>query len=155
MCINLIRLCKNLAKKQNIPEDSSNLLKLVDEFISNNSVSDVTVNRLAHLAGYSENYFRIQFKKITDMSPLKYVNHKKIEMAKELLLNNDATITSIAYDLGFSSSQYFSTFFKRQTSFTPEEFRKEVEKFMKKNVTKIVTAKEAAAQLDSFFRSED
>ena len=87
------------------------------------------------------------------MSPLKYINMKKIDAAREMLINDKKSITEIAFDLGFSSSQYFSTFFKKHSSFTPDEFRREVEKLMKKNVRKIVIAKEAAAQLDTHFKS--
>ena len=152
LAINLIRVYEQMMKKHNIPENSSELLEAVDKYIEKNLDSDISVFNLAKLAGYSENHFRVQFKKITDMSPLKYVNLKKVDAAREMLMDNKKSITEIAFDLGFSSCQYFSTFFKKQTSFTPDEFRKEVEKLMKKNVKKIVIAKEAAAQMDSFFR---
>ena len=152
LCINLIRAYEKLVKENNIPENSSELLEAVDNYIDNNLDSDISVFNLAKLAGYSENHFRVQFKKITDMSPLKYVNMKKVDAAREMLMDSKKSITEIAFDLGFSSCQYFSTFFKKQTSFTPDEFRKEVEKLMKKSVKKIVIAKEAAAQMDSFFR---
>lgn len=152
LCINMIRAYEKQVKEQNIPENSSELLEAVDLFIENNLDKDISVFNLAKLAGFSENHFRVQFKKITDMSPLKYVNMKKVDAAREMLMDSKKSITEIAFDLGFSSCQYFSTFFKKQTSFTPDEFRKEVEKLMKKNVKKIVIAKEAAAQMDSFFR---
>ena len=152
LCINLIRAYEKIVKENNIPENSSELLEAVDKYIEKNLDSDISVFNLAKLAGYSENHFRVQFKKITDMSPLKYVNMKKVDAAREMLMDSKKSITEIAFDLGFSSCQYFSTFFKKQTSFTPDEFRKEVEKLMKKNVKKIVIAKEAAAQMDSFFR---
>ena len=152
LCVNLIRAYEKIVKEQNIPENSSELLEDIDDYIDDNMDKDISVSQLAKIAGYSENHFRVQFKKITDMSPLKYVNMKKVDTAREMLMNNTQSITDIAFELGFSSCQYFSTFFKKQTSFTPDEFRKEVEKLMKKNVKKIVIAKEAAAQMDSFFR---
>ncbi|MCM8542928.1 MAG: AraC family transcriptional regulator [Lentisphaeraceae bacterium] len=154
LCMNLIRIYEKVIKQQNIPENGSELLKALDDFIDANMDKEITVRQLADIAGYSENHFRVQFKKITDISPLKYVNMKKIDTARELLMNDKRSITDIAFELGFSSCQYFSTFFKKQTSFTPDEFRKEALLLMKKSVQKIVIAKEAAAQMDSFFRDE-
>ena len=152
LCINLIRCYEKIVKEQNIPENSSELLEAVDDYIADNLDTEISVTALAELAGFSENHFRVQFKKITDMSPLKYINMKKNDAAREMLINDKKSITEIAFDLGFSSSQYFSTFFKKHSSFTPDEFRREVEKLMKKNVRKIVIAKEAAAQLDTHFK---
>lgn len=52
-----------------------------------------------------------------------YYNLQRIEKAKELLQYNQQTIKEIAYDLGFSSSQHFSSNFKEYTGQTPQEFR--------------------------------
>lgn len=53
----------------------------------------------------------------------RYYNLQRIEKAKELLQYNQQTIKEIAYDLGFSSSQHFSSNFKEYTGQTPQEFR--------------------------------
>ncbi len=44
--------------------------------------------------------------------------------AQRLLHYTNLTINQIAYDLGFENVSYFSTFFKKQTMVTPEQFRK-------------------------------
>ena len=44
--------------------------------------------------------------------------------AKRLLVNIDLSISEIAYQLNFSDNSYFTKFFKKYTSTTPEEFRK-------------------------------
>ena len=49
----------------------------------------------------------------------------KIQKAKNLLFKSDKSITEIAMDLGFSTSQYFATAFKRYTGRTPSSYRKE------------------------------
>ena len=151
LCVNLLRLYERTVKEQNIPENSSDLMSTVNSYIDDNLSKDISVSELAELTGYSENHFRVQFKKIMDMSPLKFLNMKRVDAAREMLMNDKLSVTEIAFELGFSSSQYFATFFKKQTSFTPEEFRKEAKELLSKNVKKIVNAKEAAAQMDSHF----
>ena len=49
---------------------------------------------------------------------------QKIEKVKELLFNNDFTLTEIAVHMGYKSVQYLSSQFKNSTGFTPTEFKK-------------------------------
>jgi len=44
--------------------------------------------------------------------------------AQRYLHYTNLTINEIAFDLGFENASYFITFFKKQTYFTPEQFRK-------------------------------
>jgi AraC-like DNA-binding protein len=48
---------------------------------------------------------------------------RRIYRAKYLLREPDRPITAIALDLGFSSSQYFATVFKKLVGLTPGEYR--------------------------------
>ncbi len=63
------------------------------------------------------------FKKVTGITIEKYFIKLKIEKAKELLILNQIDITEIAWLLGYSSSQNFSTQFKIETGKTPGEYR--------------------------------
>jgi AraC-like DNA-binding protein len=74
---------------------------------------------LAERAGLSVPRFNVRFKEETGMPPGEYVLRSKIEEACRRLAGTDATITEIAFDLGFSSSQYFATAFRRIQRRTP------------------------------------
>jgi AraC-like DNA-binding protein len=52
---------------------------------------------------------------------------RKIEKSKELLEKEGASVTDVAYAVGFSSSQYFATVFKRCTNLKPSEWRSAAE----------------------------
>lgn len=58
----------------------------------------------------------------------KYVILQRIERVKELLVYGEKTISEIAWELGYSSSQYLSNQFKAETGFTPSQFRKLMDK---------------------------
>lgn len=52
----------------------------------------------------------------------------KTERARELLETGEHSITEIAHQLGYSSSQYFANQFRRQTGFSPSQWKKNREK---------------------------
>jgi len=144
---NLIRLHKDKFIKHKV---SPLLLESIDAYIESNLSNAISIKELAELAGYSDNHFRRLFTQLSGLQPLKYVNHRKIEVAKKRLIDGNETITDIAFGLGFSSTQYFASFFKKITSFTPLEFRTEARALIRRKPDS-VSAAEAAAQLDTYF----
>jgi len=58
------------------------------------------------------------------MSAGKFIRNRIVVEAKRLLVNTDMNISEIADKLGFTDSSYFTKFFKKYTSATPEEFKK-------------------------------
>jgi AraC-like DNA-binding protein len=79
--------------------------------------------RLAERAGLSVSRFKARFRSETGIAPHEFVLRAKVEAARRMLQAPGASITAVAYGLGFSSSQYFATVFKRFTTLTPREFR--------------------------------
>jgi AraC family transcriptional regulator len=63
------------------------------------------------------------FSKVTGHTLEKYLIMLKIERAKELMINNEFTLSEIAYMMGYSSVQYLSNQFKKVTGITVSEFR--------------------------------
>lgn len=63
------------------------------------------------------------FKKVSTITIERYFVRLKVEKAKELLILNEMDIAEIAWLLGFSSSQNFSTHFKHETGKTPGEYK--------------------------------
>jgi len=89
------------------------------EHIKNHLGEPLGVPELARQAGLSEARFKVRFKEETGVPPGEYVLRARIEEAGRRLRKPDPDITRIAFDLGFSSSQYFATVFKRFTGQSP------------------------------------
>jgi two-component system response regulator YesN len=60
---------------------------------------------------------------VTNKNFHEFINNERIEEAKKLLKNTNYPISTIAYDLGFNDSNYFSVVFKKFTGKTPKEYR--------------------------------
>jgi len=84
---------------------------------------ELTVERLAAVAGLSPSRFKASFKQEMGIPPAEYALRMRVEEARRRLAVTGGPITRIAFDLGFSSSQYFASVFKRFTRLTPREVR--------------------------------
>ncbi len=102
----------------------SRSLEPIAQYIDANLGEPLPIPHLAARAGLSVARFKAWFKQEAGVPPGEYVLRAKIEEAQRRLARRKASVTEIAYDLGFSTSQYFSTVFKRFTGETPSDFRK-------------------------------
>jgi AraC-like DNA-binding protein len=93
------------------------------KLIENNDDKFLTVEQMAAKAGLSTSRFKCKFKEQTGLPPAEYQLRKKIEIAETTLKTTDLSITQTAYKLGFSSSQYFATVFKRFKKTSPSAIK--------------------------------
>ena len=99
-------------------------IQRVISYIEDHLNEPVSLPQLAEVSRMSESYFKIVFSRETGMPPGHYVLQRRIERAKDLLQTSTQSITKIAIEGGFASSQHFATVFKRITGLTPRSFRK-------------------------------
>lgn len=93
------------------------------QFIQDNLTSDLRLSDIANACNISESHFKSKFRMQMGITPLGYITSQKIEKAKKLLKGTGDSITDIALQLNFSSSNYFSSVFKQYTGYSPTEFR--------------------------------
>jgi len=82
---------------------------------------------LSELVLLSPYHFLISFKQSFGEPPHRYWTARRIERAKALLANPRASITEIAFDIGFSAVSAFSAAFHRITGQTPTDYRRHLE----------------------------
>jgi AraC-like DNA-binding protein len=80
--------------------------------------------KLNHSYGYLSNLFS----DVTYTSIENYIIIQKIELAKQLIINNQLSLTEIAYRLNYSSVAHLSTQFKNTTGITPSAFQRIITK---------------------------
>lgn len=77
----------------------------------------------AAVADLSLPRFKARFKNEVGIPPAEYLQRCRIERAEHRLINSTRSVTEIAFELGFCSSQYFATVFRRYTRCRPSEYR--------------------------------
>lgn len=71
-----------------------------------------SIGELSQLACLSESHFKNKFRSQVGLPPGEYLQRRRLEAAIKLLTRGH-NITGVAHELGFSSSQHFSTAFKK------------------------------------------
>lgn len=78
---------------------------------------------LAKLCGIAPSYLAERFREDLGVSPKQHLTEIRLRHARRLLRESDLPLTEIAGLLGFSSSQHFSTFFRRHCGHPPSQLR--------------------------------
>lgn len=93
-------------------------------YININYGKKIDVEYLADLTGYSKSYFAHMFSLVMGVSPLQYVNGKRLRIAQDMLASTKLTMQEIALQVGFEDPLYFSRLFKGKFNISPAEYRK-------------------------------
>jgi AraC-like DNA-binding protein len=83
-----------------------------------------SIDDLAAVARMGRFRFHRLFKEVFGLAPHAYLLKLRVELAEELMENTDLSLTTIAFDLGFSSSGRFTEAFKRFRGHTPSVHRR-------------------------------
>ena len=82
-----------------------------------------SIKEMAKLCRMSESHFTQCCRKLTNMSPAHFLNHCRVQHALSIMAcEPQKSITDIAMDCGFTTSQYFATVFKKITGKTPSHY---------------------------------
>ncbi len=100
------------------------LLEQIEEYISGHIGDRLQVKDIAEHFGYNEKYLTTIFREKTNTSLKQHIISAKMERARFLLCNTNASVTEIAWYLNYWNEQSFATAFKKCMGMTPSEFRR-------------------------------
>jgi AraC-like DNA-binding protein len=123
----LITAVRHLSKQDNLRRDFPQTFLKLEQTLRENLSDPWTVEEMAGLVGLGTTAFTEKVKAFSGFSPLNYLINIRISEAIKLLIRKDLSLTDIALETGFYSSQHFSSTFKKLTGYTPREYRKSKE----------------------------
>lgn len=83
----------------------------------------ISIETVAEAVHCSRARFFDLFKDATGMTPNDYWQRLRIDRAQRLLTGSSKSITEIAMECGFSTSQYFSSVFRKYSGVSPSDYR--------------------------------
>lgn len=115
--------CKRMRdiKKKNV---ISKHIVIAIEYIREHIQENLTIDTIAEALELNPSYLSKLFKQEMQISISQYIRDEKIKIACDMLRHLNVSSLDIANYLGFSSQSHFIQVFKKQTGYTPEEFRK-------------------------------
>jgi AraC-like DNA-binding protein/quercetin dioxygenase-like cupin family protein len=132
--INFISLLYAISQSNNteliLPNNDNSLemhkLNAAIDWINANYFRTVQLADIAMITNLTEHAFCRSFKKATGKTFLQYLNDIRVHEAAKQLIENELSITQIAYKVGFSNISSFNRYFRKVKNLSPSEFRKNI-----------------------------
>ena len=111
-----------IQKHQRQKKYSGNVEKVI-EILHQHYQEPLTLKEVSENLHLNVMYLGQLFKKETKKSFSAYLNHLRMEKAKQLLLHSNQNINEIASEIGYNNTTYFSKLFKKIVGRSPKEYR--------------------------------
>ena len=102
--------------------DSKDMISLAKGYIQQHYEKSLTLEEVAEVVQFSPHYFSKLFKERCGKSFIDYVTEVRVERAKELM-EKGKSVKEICFHVGYKDPNYFSRVFRRNTGFSPTEYR--------------------------------
>lgn len=106
----------------------SPLIKEICNYIIRNIEREINMSKISEVLFLSKNYIGDIFRQEASITVGEYITMVKIERAKRLIKEEDLRSYEIAYKLGYNHVEYFGKLFKKNTGFSPIEFKNTLNK---------------------------
>lgn len=110
-------------------EKDKKFITTLDTLIeSQMKTQSLSVDVMAEKFGMSRTSFYNKVRGLTGCTPNDYLRDKRLERAAEMLRTENATVSEVSYETGFSTPQYFATIFKKKFGMSPTDYQRGKEK---------------------------
>lgn len=106
-------------------EKPANLANKIAEFICDENLSEISLEKICKEFHFSKNHIINIFKKEFGVTPIKYINDLKLKRAKYLLEVTSDTLESISLKSGFHDYSHFYKMFYQENGLSPSKWRNE------------------------------
>lgn len=121
----LTEICVYEKNQDNLEDHIPEYIRKSKDIIDSKLTQAFSLEELAEELQVNKYRLCREFSKYYNMPPLRYLNHKKIMKAKELLFGTNLTITEISTMLGIENVNHFIQLFKKETGATPLAYKQE------------------------------
>jgi AraC-like DNA-binding protein len=123
LILQLEQLEKEQESKSPISAEDRQRMVRAKALIESNLSSPCSIIDLAQLVGTNDCYLKKHFKQAFGTTVYGYLQQKRMEKAKALLLEGKKKMTDIARSVGYKHASHFSTAFKKHFGYQPNKIR--------------------------------
>ena len=110
----------NMQLKSSSDPFRNKCITLINEHYADKKILSILLNEL----GYTQGHFCKKFKNAFQISPIEYINRRKIISAASTLVLTDYSVEKCCHLVGFESLPHFIKLFKEHYGLTPTKYRR-------------------------------
>lgn len=111
--------CRPTGKR--LPDDE--WVATLTAYIDGRYTEPLSLEHLAEAGHGSPYHLHRIFKRVTGVTPVEYIQRKRVGRAQELLESTDLPVTEVGLQVGWANTSYFITVFKKKVGCTPMAYR--------------------------------
>jgi len=89
------------------------------DFMEENYMYELSIEDIAHYTGRSLATFKRDFKKISTVTPQKWLIKKRLKVAYDKLHNENKKVSDVYIEVGFKNLSHFSSAYKKEFGYSP------------------------------------
>lgn len=111
-------------QQKELDNQTARPVRMALDYIAENYAQKIGLDEIAEMLQMNSSYFSTLFKKETGRNFQNYLTEYRIEKAKELLRTTNETMMSVAEQVGYQDTRYFSQCFVKVVGVKPSLYRK-------------------------------
>ncbi len=113
-----------ILRENMLKPDSGEIVTKAVSFIQENLKKDLSIKLISQNVNVSKSVLYKKFRERFDCTVGEYINKKRVEQSKKLLITTALSMEEISQECGFTSASYFTKIFKHYVGITPLKFKK-------------------------------
>jgi AraC family transcriptional regulator len=101
-------------------------IRRITDYVEAHLDESIQVADLARIVGLSTGHLHRALRATVGVTPLEFINQRRIERARQILATEGTTVTELSARVGFASPNHFARLFRRATGVSPSEYRRGV-----------------------------
>ena len=89
------------------------------DFMEKNYMNELSMEEMAYYTGRSLATFKRDFKKVSELTPQKWLIRRRLEAARDLILKGGKKVSDVCFDVGFKNLSHFSKLYKEMYGIAP------------------------------------
>ena len=124
LIVELLRLMENEVEDMDVRRKLGNTqISPALEYVNAEYAKSIRIEELAKLCHMSETHFRRVFETCMNMSPMDYINLRRVQIACELMTKNNDSMDIVASKVGFATTSTFNRNFKKFLNTSPYQWK--------------------------------